>query len=32
MVSDRITIGRAYLDSQFFNYLFGALHGDLGPS
>jgi hypothetical protein len=27
-----ITLGRAYLDSQFFNYLAGALRGDLGPS
>jgi oligopeptide transport system permease protein len=27
-----ITLGRAYLDSQFFNYLSGAIRGDLGPS
>jgi len=27
-----ITLGRTYLDSQFFNYLSGALRGDLGPS
>jgi oligopeptide transport system permease protein len=27
-----ITLGRTYLDSQFFNYVFGALRGDLGPS
>ena len=27
-----LTLGRAYLDSQFFNYLVNALHGDLGPS
>lgn len=27
-----LTLGRAYLDSQFFNYLFNATHGDLGPS
>src|ERR687885_746675 len=25
-------IGRAYLDSQFFNYIINAMHGDLGPS
>ena len=25
-------IGRAYLDSQFFNYVFNAARGDLGPS
>ena len=25
-------IGRAYLDSQFFNYVFNAATGDLGPS
>jgi oligopeptide transport system permease protein len=23
---------RAFLDSQFFNYIFGAMRGDLGPS
>ena len=27
-----LTLGRAYLDSQFGNYLLNALHGDLGPS
>src|SRR5215210_3254583 len=27
-----ITLGRALLDSQFFNYMLGAAHGDLGPS
>ena len=27
-----LTLGRAYLDSQFFNYLINATHGDLGPS
>jgi oligopeptide transport system permease protein len=27
-----ITLGRSYLDSQFFNYIFGAVRGDLGPS
>jgi len=27
-----ITLGRTYLDSQFFNYVFNATHGDLGPS
>jgi oligopeptide transport system permease protein len=27
-----LTLGRAYLDSQFFNYVFNALRGDLGPS
>jgi oligopeptide transport system permease protein len=27
-----LAIGRAYLDSQFFNYLINATHGDLGPS
>jgi oligopeptide transport system permease protein len=27
-----LTIGRAYLDSQFFNYIFNAVQGDLGPS
>jgi oligopeptide transport system permease protein len=26
------TLGRAYLDSQFGNYMLNALHGDLGPS
>ena len=27
-----LTLGRAYLDSQFFNYVFNAMRGDLGPS
>jgi oligopeptide transport system permease protein len=27
-----LTLGRTYLDSQFFNYVFNASHGDLGPS
>jgi len=27
-----ITLGRSYLDSQFFNYVFGAVQGNLGPS
>src|SRR5262249_33732809 len=27
-----LTLGRTYLDSQFFNYIFNAAHGDLGPS
>jgi oligopeptide transport system permease protein len=27
-----ITLGRAYLDSQFFNYVINAVQGDLGPS
>jgi oligopeptide transport system permease protein len=27
-----LQIGRAYLDSQFFNYIFNAAQGDLGPS
>ncbi|MBK9714283.1 MAG: ABC transporter permease [Kouleothrix sp.] len=27
-----LTVGRAYLDSQFFNYVFNATRGDLGPS
>ncbi len=27
-----LILGRAYLDSQFGNYLLNALHGDLGPS
>jgi len=26
------TLGRAYIDSQFFNYMINASHGDLGPS
>src|SRR3954465_10992080 len=27
-----LTLGRAYFDSQFGNYLLNALRGDLGPS
>ena len=27
-----LALGRAYLDSQFFNYIGGAVQGDLGPS
>src|SRR5258706_4580533 len=27
-----LTLGRSFLDSQFFNYVFNALRGDLGPS
>ena len=27
-----LRLSRAYLDSQFFNYLFNATRGDLGPS
>ncbi len=27
-----LALGRAYLDSQFFNYVFNAIQGDLGPS
>lgn len=27
-----LKLGRALLDSQFFNYMLGAAHGDLGPS
>lgn len=27
-----LRVGRAYLDSQFFNYLFGVARGDFGPS
>lgn len=27
-----LTLGRALLDSQFFNYMIGAAQGDLGPS
>lgn len=26
------TLGRAFLDSQFFNYVFNAIQGDLGPT
>src|ERR671932_1656729 len=31
-VRNPFKIGRAYLDSQFFNYIINASHGDLGPS
>ena len=31
-VSNPLALGRALLDSQFFNYVFGAVQGDLGPS
>lgn len=27
-----ITLGRAFVDSQFFNYMFGVFRGHLGPS
>ena len=27
-----LKLGRAFLDSQFFNYVIGAVQGDLGPS
>jgi len=27
-----LALGGAYLDSQFFNYIINAAHGDLGPS
>jgi oligopeptide transport system permease protein len=27
-----LVIGRAYFDSQFFNYIINATHGDFGPS
>jgi len=27
-----LTLGRAYFDSQFFNYIANAVQGDLGPS
>lgn len=30
--SNPVTMGRALLDSQFFNYIIGAAQGDLGPS
>ncbi len=30
--SNPLTIGRAFFDSQFFNYIIGAAKGDLGPS
>ena len=31
-VRNPLVVARAYLDSQFFNYVFNATHGDLGPS
>ena len=31
-VSNPLSLARAYLDSQFFNYIFGATRGDLGPT
>jgi oligopeptide transport system permease protein len=31
-VRNPVTLGRAYLDSQFVNYLANAARGDLGPS
>ena len=31
-VHNPFKIARAYLDSQFFNYIINAMHGDLGPS
>ncbi|MGI8643597.1 MAG: ABC transporter permease [Thermomicrobiales bacterium] len=31
-VSNPFTLGRAYLDSQFFNYMIGVFQFDLGPS
>jgi oligopeptide transport system permease protein len=31
-VRNPFTLGRAYLDSQYFNYVSNALRGDLGPS
>ncbi len=31
-VANPFKLGRALLDSQFFNYLIGAARGDLGPS
>lgn len=30
--SNPFKLGRAFFDSQFFNYIFGATRGDLGPS
>lgn len=30
--SNPFTLGRAFFDSQFFNYIIGAVQGDLGPS
>ncbi len=31
-VNNPLTLGRAYLDSQFFNYMIGVFRFDLGPS
>jgi oligopeptide transport system permease protein len=31
-VTNPIALGRAFLDTQFFNYIIGAAQGDLGPS
>jgi oligopeptide transport system permease protein len=31
-VGNPLVLARAFLDSQFFNYVFGAVRGDLGPS
>ncbi len=31
-VSNPFTLARAFVDTQFFNYMFGAAKGDLGPS
>lgn len=31
-VVNPLQLGRAFLDSQFFNYMIGAAQGDLGPS
>jgi oligopeptide transport system permease protein len=31
-VSNPIALGRAFLDTQFFNYIIGAAQGDLGPT
>jgi oligopeptide transport system permease protein len=31
-VRNPLRLGVAYLDSQFFNYMFNAVRGDLGPS
>src|SRR5919199_6482039 len=31
-VRNPLRLGRAWLDSQFFNYMINASHGNLGPS
>ena len=31
-VSNPLRLARAFVDTQFFNYMFGAARGDLGPS